>query len=788
MLRTSCIAPTSSRCAQAADQPLLRRRRRRARSPTGRRPARPSPCPSGRRCDSNRAVRLARVRAGRRRVARVLPGRGPHEQPEPVQEGVVVLDQPLRGGVRLTAVSGEPSAGSVAASARDPRGHLGRALGVEHAPDRPPRERHRTLRAGDAGVDGGEDGRSRPAGRRRAAAARTRALEDRADARRAAGSSACRSRSAHSMHSTCSPRTLHRWNRALAMSTAPRLVAVVDGPAQRREERLLLGGARGRTPPAGRRRRSPQPSRTASAAAQRTSPAMASPRRRRRRAAPRRTRGRSRASGSAPAPPSCSSSVSSDCSTRVASPRRTARACAPGDRDGGLGGERRRDDREPLEQVAVGRVQQLAAPVDHRPQARVPLGQPAQRVVEQREPVGQARQHVLDGHRPQPCGGELERERQVVQPVAQLERPLRRPSRRSPGRRGARASSSSRASASGSVAQAVHGLADEAERRPARRQHDTSGEATASRSPTTTAAASSTCSQLSSTSSPSRSCAASRSRSSGDEQRGARSAGPRARRSRPTRRSRRARWAAPRRVRADRPARPRAPSGPAATARRATSPASRVLPAPPVATTVTSADACRARPRTCGDVVVAADQRGRRRGARRAGRARRSAAGAARGAAPARQLAAQQREVRLRDDGRRVGAVAVGQLGAHPVDDLERLGVAALRGEHADEQGDERLVGRGAQREAAQVVDDVRRPRPSARPASACSVTTSASRRAVARRRSRSGTRREQRRGPRAPRSRARAASPARSAARALRQSSASASTTSIRSPSVGSR
>ena len=83
--------------------------------------------------------------------------------------------------------------------------------------------------------------------------------------------------------------------------------------------------------------------------------------------------------------------------------------------------ERCGDDRDALQQVPLRGVEQLAAPVDHRPQARVPLGQPAQRVVEQGEPVGQAAEHVLDRHRPQPRRRELERERQVVQPVAELE-------------------------------------------------------------------------------------------------------------------------------------------------------------------------------------------------------------------------------------------------------------------------------------------------------------------------------------------------------------------------------
>ena len=64
--------------------------------------------------------------------------------------------------------------------------------------------------------------------------------------------------------------------------------------------------------------------------------------------------------------------------------------------------------------------------------------------------------------------------------------------------------------------------------------------------------------------------------------------------------------------------------------------------------------------------------------------------------------------MRLRDDRRRVGAVAVGQLLAHALDHLERLGVASLRGQDADQQRDQRLVGRRAQSAAAQVVDHVR--------------------------------------------------------------------------------
>ena len=59
--------------------------------------------------------------------------------------------------------------------------------------------------------------------------------------------------------------------------------------------------------------------------------------------------------------------------------------------------------------------------------------------------------------------------------------------------------------------------------------------------------------------------------------------------------------------------------------------------------------------------------------------------------------------MRLDDDGRRVGAVPVGELGAHLLDELERLRVAALRGEHADEQRDGGLVGRRPGDEAVQV-------------------------------------------------------------------------------------
>ena len=187
--------------------------------------------------------------------------------------------------------------------------------------------------------------------------------------------------------------------------------------------------------------------------------------------------------------------------------RRQAAPYVRGLRDGGgeVRGERRGDDRDPLEQVPVGRGEQFPAPVDHRPQARVPLRQAAQGVVEQREPVGQPGEHVVDRHVPQPRGGEFEGQRQVVEPVAQRQRPVGVPGRtprhrpgpgtrsaRARRRRAARSAGGPRSPARPSGARLVASTA-------------TSGEATATRSATTVATASRTCSQLSSTTSPSRS-------------------------------------------------------------------------------------------------------------------------------------------------------------------------------------------------------------------------------------------------------------------------------------------
>ncbi|RAO35338.1 hypothetical protein ONO86_04674 [Micromonospora noduli] len=56
-----------------------------------------------------------------------------------------------------------------------------------------------------------------------------------------------------------------------------------------------------------------------------------------------------------------------------------------------------------------------------------------------------------------------------------------------------------------------------------------------------------------------------------------------------------------------------------------------------------------------------------------------------------------------RDHGRRVGAVAVGQVGAQPLDHLQRLRLPSLRGKHPDEQGGGRLVRRCPRDESAQV-------------------------------------------------------------------------------------
>ena len=134
-----------------------------------------------------------------------------------------------------------------------------------------------------------------------------------------------------------------------------------------------------------------------------------------RRAARARTRGSSRASSSAP--------------RRAVRSRRAEQALVE------EGGERveirvadglRRLERaaaaehaEPREQLLLGVVEQVVRPGDRRPERRVALlGVPGslQRV----EPVGEAVEERLGREQLRPGGGELERERQAVEPVAEL--------------------------------------------------------------------------------------------------------------------------------------------------------------------------------------------------------------------------------------------------------------------------------------------------------------------------------------------------------------------------------
>ena len=84
-----------------------------------------------------------------------------------------------------------------------------------------------------------------------------------------------------------------------------------------------------------------------------------------------------------------------------------------GDRGGGRPG---REDGEPLGEQPLGGGEQLPAPLDDGAQRAVPRQRGAAAAGEQPEPVGQPPGYLGERQRPQPGGGELDRQRKAVKP------------------------------------------------------------------------------------------------------------------------------------------------------------------------------------------------------------------------------------------------------------------------------------------------------------------------------------------------------------------------------------
>jgi hypothetical protein len=73
---------------------------------------------------------------------------------------------------------------------------------------------------------------------------------------------------------------------------------------------------------------------------------------------------------------------------------------------------------EAAEHDPLARREQLPAPVDHRTQGALPVGRSARPAGEQREPVVEPGKQLVHAERAHPPRGELERERQAVEPSA----------------------------------------------------------------------------------------------------------------------------------------------------------------------------------------------------------------------------------------------------------------------------------------------------------------------------------------------------------------------------------
>ena len=75
------------------------------------------------------------------------------------------------------------------------------------------------------------------------------------------------------------------------------------------------------------------------------------------------------------------------------------------------------EDREPAQRLALGLGEQVPRPVDDRDQRLVPVGRAAVAAAQQREPVVEPAVDVLDRHHPHLGRGQLDRQRQPVEPA-----------------------------------------------------------------------------------------------------------------------------------------------------------------------------------------------------------------------------------------------------------------------------------------------------------------------------------------------------------------------------------
>lgn len=83
--------------------------------------------------------------------------------------------------------------------------------------------------------------------------------------------------------------------------------------------------------------------------------------------------------------------------------------------------EAAREDAQALKVQSLGCVELGVRPLDHRAEAAMPWTSVPATGRQQREPVGQPLCEVLHVHRTQPCSGEFDRQRQVIEAGAHLD-------------------------------------------------------------------------------------------------------------------------------------------------------------------------------------------------------------------------------------------------------------------------------------------------------------------------------------------------------------------------------
>ena len=94
--------------------------------------------------------------------------------------------------------------------------------------------------------------------------------------------------------------------------------------------------------------------------------------------------------------------------------------------DGGLGRRPAREHRQPTEHDPLLRREQVVTPVDHGPERLLARFDRARSARQHGEPVVEAIDEVVDRRRAQPCGRQLDRQREPVEPRAELHQSLGR--------------------------------------------------------------------------------------------------------------------------------------------------------------------------------------------------------------------------------------------------------------------------------------------------------------------------------------------------------------------------